>query len=114
MPFHSFRFPVFVPLFLCTRTNKELHFHLFKFPHTENELPCDDLITKCFSYLCNTKRNFHPSCFLHIQKVYKYALSCFRTQVNGIVFFGRNSTKFCGEHEIELANICPVAGTAYC
>ena len=86
MPFHSFFFPVFIPFFLCAGPDKELHFHLFKFPHAENELPGYDFIAKCFTNLGNTKRNFHPSGFLHIQEVHKNSLCSFRSQVNFIGF----------------------------
>src|SRR5688572_9468396 len=57
MPFHPFFFPVFIPLLLCARLNKKLHFHLLKLPHAKNELPRNDLIPECLTNLCNTKRN---------------------------------------------------------
>src|ERR1051326_8623465 len=96
MPFHSFLFPVFIPLFLCSWTNEELHFHLFKLSHAKNKLPCYDLITKCFPYLCNSKRNFHSSGFLHIQEVHKNSLCSFWSEVNFIFFsiFCSSRTKF--------------------
>src|ERR1700749_4442568 len=56
MPFQSHSFPMLKPLFLSAWANKELHFHLLKFTHTDYELPCNHLITECFSYLCDTKR----------------------------------------------------------
>src|SRR5688500_10592188 len=96
-----------IPLLLCARTNKKLHFHLLKFPHAENELAGYNLIPECFSNLCNAKRNFHSSCFLHVQKVYKNSLCCFRPQINFIGFFTYTSY-LSGEHKVELPHICPV------
>src|SRR5690349_14436616 len=61
MPSHALILPVFIPFFLCTGPNKKLHLHLLKLTHAENELPCNDLIAECFSYLRDTKRNFHSS-----------------------------------------------------
>src|SRR5690554_817597 len=57
VPFFSFCFPVFVPFQLFSWTNEILHFHLLKFPHSKNELSCNDFISKCFSDLCNSERN---------------------------------------------------------
>src|SRR5688500_17852932 len=76
VPAHSFFLPVFVPLFLCTRPYKKLHFHLLKLTHSENKLPCYNLVPECFTYLRNSKRNFHSAGFLHIQKIYENALGC--------------------------------------
>src|SRR5215204_97144 len=66
MPLHSLFAPILVPFFLSTGPNKKLHFHLLKFTHSENKLPCHNLVPECFSNLCNTKRNFHSAGFLHI------------------------------------------------
>src|SRR4051812_14448801 len=74
MPFHSFGLPVFIPFLLRTRADKELHFHLLKLAHPENKLARHNLISKRFTNLCNTKRNFHTPGFLHIQKVYEDTL----------------------------------------
>ena len=46
--------------------NEKLHFHLFKFPHTKNKLPCNNFISKSFTGLCYAKWDFHPAGFLHI------------------------------------------------
>src|SRR3954462_5264525 len=111
MPVKSRFFPVFKPFFLCAGTNKELHFHLFKFTHTKNKLTSNNFISECFTNLRNSKWNFHTCCFLHIQKVYKNSLRCFRTQINFVCLFS-NRTKLRGEHQIELTNVCPVCSAA--
>src|SRR4030042_2915467 len=80
-PFYPYIFPVAEPFHLGTRLNKILHFHLFKFPHPEDELTCDYLIAECFAYLGNAERHLHPACFLYIKEVYKDPLCCFRTKV---------------------------------
>src|SRR5687767_6524563 len=64
VPLHSFFFPELVPLFLRTRPDKKLHFHLLEFTHPENKLPGNNFISECFAYLCNTKRNFKATGFL--------------------------------------------------
>src|SRR5215213_1820654 len=55
MPFQSFFFPMLVPFFLRSGTNKKLHFHLLKLSHSKDKLPRNNFISKRFSYLCNTK-----------------------------------------------------------
>src|SRR6185437_8397527 len=54
MPFHSFCFPIVVPFHFCSGLHKELHFHLFKFTHSENKLACYNFIAECFASLCNS------------------------------------------------------------
>ena len=51
--------------------------------------------------------------FLHIQKIDKYTLGCFGSQVHLVIFIitGYSRTKFGGEHQVELADIRPVTGT---
>src|SRR5688572_4545050 len=88
MPPHSFFFPELVPFHFFAGFDEELHLHLFKFPHTEDELSCDDLIPECFTYLGDSKRYLHPSCFLHIKKVDKNPLSRFRPQINLVCLLG--------------------------
>src|SRR5688572_14673225 len=57
VPFHTLSFPVLIPGSLCAGTYKELHFHLLKLTHPENELTGYDLVTECLSDLCNPERN---------------------------------------------------------
>src|SRR5664279_807940 len=57
MPFLSLFFPIVIPLHLCAWPNEKLHFHLFKFTHAKNKLPCYNFIAESFSGLCNTERN---------------------------------------------------------
>src|SRR5690554_1162700 len=97
MPFISFFFPVFVPFQLFSRTHKILHFHLFELSHSENKLTRNDFVTESLSDLSNSKRDFHSSCLLNIQEVYKNTLGSFRTQIN-FRCFTSNRTKLCREH----------------
>src|SRR6266511_6006549 len=97
MPFHSCLFPVFIPFFLSARANKELHFHLFKFAHTEYKLTRNNFITKGLTCLSNPKRNFHSCCFLHIKEIHKNTLRSFRSKIYFISIFTYRS-KVCGEH----------------
>ena len=82
VPFQAEFFPEFKPLHFLTRTNEELHFHLFEFAHTENKLTGNYLISKCFSDLSYTERNFHTTGFLHIEVVYKNTLSSLGAQID--------------------------------
>src|SRR5687768_11046497 len=71
MELHPGLFPALIPSHFGARADEKLHFHLFKFPHTERELTRNDLISKSFSYLRNPERNLHPSAFLHIKEIDK-------------------------------------------
>src|SRR5947207_1893482 len=57
VPAHAFFFPAFVPLFLRSRANEELHFHLLEFTGAENKLTGNDFVSESFTDLCNAKRN---------------------------------------------------------
>src|SRR5699024_6697037 len=81
MPCLPLIFPIFKPFQLITRFDKELHLHLFKFPLSKNELPRHDFISESLSYLCNSKRNFHPRSILDMSKVDKDTLCSFRPQI---------------------------------
>src|SRR4051794_34024210 len=112
MPLEAGLLPVFIPFFLCARTDKELHFHLLKLTHTEDELTGYDLVAERLTNLGDTKGYLHACRFLHVEEVNKDTLCGFGAQVNGISFFG-NRAKLCREHQVKLANICPVACAAY-
>src|SRR4051812_28772457 len=56
MPFHAGIFPFVVPLHFCSRFYEELHLHLLKLAHAEDELARNDFVTKCFSGLRNAER----------------------------------------------------------
>src|SRR5664279_5711011 len=55
MPAKSLFFPVIVPLHFFSGLDEELHLHLFKFTHSENKLPGNDLIPESLACLCNAK-----------------------------------------------------------
>ena len=110
MPFQTDFFPFLEPVEFCSRFYEELHFHLFKLTHTEDELTSYNFITESLTNLCNTERNLHTSCFLHVQVVHENTLSSFRTQVylHGTVC---SRSHFSGKHQVELTNFCPVLCT---
>ena len=81
MPTQAELFPMFEPFQFLTRTNEELHLHLFEFTHTENKLTSNDFISKGFTYLANTKRHLHSTGFLHIKEIDKNTLCRFRTEI---------------------------------
>ena len=69
---HSCIFPIFIGFHFCTWSNKELHFHLFKFSHTEYKLTRYYFIAKRLAYLSYTKRYFHSSSIYDIFKIQIY------------------------------------------
>ena len=111
MPFHTCLLPFVEPLHLRAWLDKELHLHLLKLAHTENELAGNNLVAESLANLCNAKRNFHASCLLHVEIIDKYTLGCFRTEVYLARTVGGRA-HLCGEHQVELAHVCPVLGTA--
>src|SRR4051812_17630476 len=108
MPLEACLLPVFIPFLLRAGTDKELHFHLFKLTHTENKLAGYNLVAERLTNLGDTKGYLHACRLLHVEEVDEDTLCSFGAQVNGICFFS-NRAKLCREHEVELANICPVA-----
>ena len=59
-----------------------LHFHLFEFAHTEDELTSHDFVTESLTDLCNTEGQLHAAGFLYVQVVYENTLSRFGAEVN--------------------------------
>src|SRR5574344_1235827 len=110
MPFHTDFLPFREPFHLSTRFNEELHLHLFKLAHTEDELTGYNLITESLAYLSDSKRYLHTACLLYIQVIDKNSLSCLRTQINLICRIG-SRTHLCREHQIKLTHVGPVFGT---
>src|SRR5690625_4178640 len=92
VPFQSLFFPVFIPFDFFSGPDKELHFHLFKFPHSEDKLAGHYFISKSFSYLCNSKRDPQAAASLNIQEIHKNSLSSFRSQV-------KIHSTFCGSSQ---------------
>src|SRR6056300_12294 len=111
MPVHPVLLPVVIPFHLLSRLNKELHFHLLKLLHPHDKLPRNNLISKCFTRLCDSKWQSHSTGFLDIQIVYKNPLCCFRSKIN--LTFPISCTHLCTIHQIELPHISPVLTPGY-
>ena len=60
---------ILVPFFLCTGTLNCIS--ICKLAHTENELTGNDLVTECFTHLCNAPKEFHPAGFSAFRKFTK-------------------------------------------
>ena len=107
MPFQTDFFPFLEPIQFSTRFYEELHFHLFKLTHTEDELTGNDFVTESLTDLSNTKRNLHTTGLLHIQVVYENTLRCFRTKID---FHStvRSRSHLSREHQVELTNFRPI------
>jgi len=110
VPFHAGLAPVVEPFELFTRTNEELHLHLFEFAHTENKLTGHNLITECLTDLGDTEWKFHSTSLLYIEEVYENSLCSFRTQIDFVGTFSYR-TDFGLKHQVELTYFSPVAGT---
>ena len=89
MPFHPDFFPFFKPSQFTSGLDEELHLHLFKLSHPENELPGNNLIAECLSNLSNSKWDLHPACLLDIEKIHKYPLGGFGTKIDFVGTFCR-------------------------
>ena len=111
MPLHTCFLPLCKPVEFCSRLNEELHLHLFKLTHTEDELTCNNLVAECLSYLCDTKRKLHSPRLLYIQVVDENALCRLGTKIYLACTLG-SSTHLCREHQVELTYVCPVTSTA--
>ena len=111
VPFESELFPVGEPLHLLAWAHEELHLHLLELTHTEDELSCDNLVAEGFTYLCDTERNLHASGLLYVEEVDEDTLCRLGSEVDGHGAVG-GAAHLCLEHEVELANVGPVACTA--
>ena len=56
MPRQTVAFPILKPLHFGARLTEELHLHLLKFTHTEDELAGNYLVAEGLSYLTYTER----------------------------------------------------------
>ncbi len=109
MPIQPFRQPFIIIFLIRSGFHKILHFHLFKFPHSEYKLPGNHLIAKSFSDLCDTKRNFLAGSIHHILKIHKNSLCRFRTQIHSVIIVSRRGrAKLSFKHQIKLTHIGPV------
>ena len=107
VPSQTLFLPLLKPIQLSSGLHEELHFHLLKLTHSENELTCHDLVSKGFSRLRNSEWDLHPSGFLHVQVIDKNSLSGFWPQIHGTCSFC-HGTHFSCEHQIELAHFGPI------
>ena len=82
VPRQTVLLPIVEPFHFRARLAEELHFHLFKFAHTEHELAGYYLVAESLSNLCNTERQLHATSLLNIQEINKDTLCRLRTQIN--------------------------------
>ena len=111
MPSKANLLPILKPLHLSTWLAEELHLHLLELTHTEYELTGNHLVTECLTNLADTEWQLHTTGFLYAQIIYEDTLSCLRTEIN-LACSIAGSTHLGREHQVELANVCPVLGTA--
>ena len=107
VPCHARLFPLLKPLQLGAGGDEELHLHLLKFTHAENELSCHYLVAERLSYLRNTERNLHTTSLLHIQVVDKNTLSRLWAKID-LVRSIAHRAHLGREHQVELSYIGPV------
>ena len=108
MPLQALRLPKLVKFQLCPWLAEKLHLHLLKLLHPHDELSGHNLVPKRFSCLGDTKRQLHPTGFLHVQKVDKNPLGGFRTQIQ-TVFAAIGCTHLGAVHQVKLTYIGPIA-----
>ena len=95
------------PLHLCTWLAEELHLHLLELTHTEYELAGNNLVTESLTNLADTEWQLHTAGLLNAQVIYEDTLSCLRTEIY-LACSIAGSTHLGREHQVELANVCPV------
>ena len=74
VPLQAGLLPELKPLHLLAGTHKELHLHLLKLAHAEDELASHYLVAEGLAYLRDTEGDAHAAGLLHIQEVHKDAL----------------------------------------
>ena len=112
VPFQALRLPKLVKFQFCAWLAEKLHLHLLKLLHPHDELSRHNLVPKRFSCLGDTKRQLHPSGFLHVQKVDKNPLGGFRTQIQ-TVFAGIRCAHLGAVHQVKLTYIGPISGATH-
>ena len=111
VPGQTMLLPVVEPLHLRAGLAEELHLHLLKLAHAEDELSGHDLVAEGLADLGNAEGQLHASRLLYVEVVDEDALCGLRTQIDRIVGVG-SGTKLSGEHEVELAYVGPVLRSA--
>ena len=94
--------PVSKPLQICSRFAEEFQLHLFKLSRSKCEVSGSYLVSKRFSYLGYSERNFFSRSPLNVPEIDEDALSSFRSQVYLRLRVFCNSLKGL-EHQVELA-----------
>ena len=91
------KFKILLPIFWL---HKELDFHLLKFTNTENKVTRSNLITKCLTNLCDSKRKLRVERINDVFEIHKDTLSSFGTEIDSRsrIF---HCTNLSGEHHIE-------------
>ena len=112
MPAQALLTPVVEPLQLLAGTYKELHLHLLKLAHAEDELTGHNLVAEGLADLCDAKGDAHAAGLLHIQEVHENALCGLGTQIHVHRRVGA-AAHLRLEHEVELTHVGPVLGTAH-
>ena len=112
VPRQAHLLPVVEPLHLVARTHEELHFHLLKLTHTEDELTGHNLVAERLAYLRDAKWQAHAACLLHVEEVNEYSLCRLGTQIHVHSAVG-TGTHLRLEHQVKLAHVGPVLSARY-
>ena len=60
--------------------------------------------------MCDAERQLHTASFVDVEEVHEDALGGFRTEIDRVGAV-RDRPQFGGEHQVELANVSPIART---
>ena len=112
VPFQAGFFPLLVPFLLGTGLNEELHLHLLKLPHAEDELAGNDLVPESLTDLRDTEGKLLARAFLYVEEVNENTLGRFRAQVQ-FAFLASDVAELGGEHKVELAHVRPVRSSGF-
>ncbi len=110
VPFEAAFLPGLEPFDFLAGSHEELHFHLLELAHAENELACHNLVAEGLAYLGYAEGQTHAAGLLYVEIVHENALGCLGAEIYGHGTVG-SGAHFGAEHEVELTNVGPVAGT---
>ena len=101
--------PVLEPLHVVLGLYEVLHLHLLELAGSEDEVLGHNLVSECFSDLCDTERNLHSAVLHHILEVYIDTLGCLRAQVYDVVVVILHRADVGLEHKVEPSGCSKLA-----
>ena len=112
IPRDPFVDPALVPLFIGSRHDEILNFHLFKLANTENKILRCNFIAICLTDLSYAKRKLAICRIQHVFEIDENALSGFRSEVGDVlIVFDRSDCRL--EHQIKRTRFGQIVESAF-